>query len=113
MKTNYLASIPRDWTWWETYKSARGSDALHTFVDNVYVFLMKMKPGSFFRIEGGVKPENRDLFIKVCCIFMDEYRYMPGWTDYYEFNTDATEIRRVRLPVPEKKKNKKSVKETT
>jgi hypothetical protein len=112
-RPNYLESIPRDWNWYETYKSARGVDALHTFVDRVYKFLMNMKPDSFFRIDSGVKPENADLFIKVCCMFISEYGYLPDRTDYYEFNADATFIRRHSIPVSEPKKPKAKTVQST
>jgi hypothetical protein len=63
LRVNYLKFIPRDWAWYDAYKSAMGAEALLTFVNKVYRFLTEMKPGSYFKIDGGVKPENADLFI--------------------------------------------------
>jgi hypothetical protein len=73
---------------------------------------MNMKPDSFFRIDGGVKPENADLFIKVCCLFISEYGYLPDRTDYYEFNADATVIRRCKIPPIDSKRKCTSANQT-
>jgi hypothetical protein len=78
-----------------------------------------MKPDSFFRLEGHVKPENLDLFIKVCCLFIEDRTrmlfidggaHMHRCTAYYDFNSDATVIRCFRIDVPEKKKSRENAK---
>ena len=99
-----LSYIPRDWSWYDAYKSTMGFDALSEYTNRVYRFLTDMPPDSFFRLEDSVKPENTDLFIKVCCRFISEHAYMPGRTDDYEFNADATVLRRIRNHPGEKKK---------
>jgi hypothetical protein len=104
-----LACIPRDWDWYEAYKSRMGAEALGCYIDRVYTFMRNMQPGSFFRLEGNVKPENIDLFVKVCCLFISEYPYLHCY-----FNADATQLRRSRSFTPTKglyEKNKQITKQ--
>jgi hypothetical protein len=101
---NCLAHIPRNFDWYDDYRAARGADALRTYVNSVYGFLYSMPPDSFFRIEGHVTADNIDLFIKVCCMFIDEYEHIPQRTDFFVFNSQADVIRRISLP-PIKKPN--------
>jgi dTDP-D-glucose 4,6-dehydratase len=108
--TNNVSLLMRDYAWYETYKAARGAVALRDYINRVYRFLTDMRPGSVFRLEGNVRPENLDLFVKVCCLFIEERTYMPDCTAYYEFNADVTVIRCIRIDVPEKKTIRKKVK---
>jgi hypothetical protein len=88
--------LPRDWTWYETYKSVMGVEALLRYINRVHALLDNMQPDSFLHLENNVLPENTDLFIKACCLFISEHYHTPDQTSYYEFNADCTLIRRVR-----------------
>jgi hypothetical protein len=89
----------RDWNWVRQYRLLRGTEAFYGYVNEVYRFLDGMKPGTCFRLENNVRPENLDLFIKVCCMFIEEKPPEPALGgSYYEFNDDCTVFRRVALP---------------
>lgn len=45
-----------------------------TFVNGVYKALMEMKPGDRYEFELHVKPQNRELFVKVACMFINEQK---------------------------------------
>jgi hypothetical protein len=84
-----------NYDWHEEYAKQRGREAYRKFINDVYQLLLKMQPGSFFQIEGNVKPENIDLFIKVCCLFIEEMRAAKKGCkieDYYVFSDDYTKI---------------------
>ena len=82
-----------DYSWIQEYISQRGQAAFDKFTNDVYRFLLKMKPGSFFNIEGNVKSENTDLFIKVCCMFINEkHQTQQNIDTEYIFSNDYTKI---------------------
>ena len=89
---NYTVHLMRNWDWLYKYKQELGAEKISEYINRVYQLLTKMKPGSFFSIEKNVKAENRDLFIKVSCMFIDEL-YDSQSSLLYEFNSDATIIR--------------------
>ena len=89
---------PQNWDWVDFYEDQRGAAEFDIYVNSVYLLFSQMKPGSFFDISKNVKHENRDLFIKLCCTFIDETRYVPLHPDsYYEFNPDYTILKNVYL----------------
>jgi len=77
-----------NWEWYYTYRSQMGADNYDRYVSSVYQMLSAMKTGSFFKIEKNVRPENIDLFIKVCCMYILE-------TKGYEFSNDYSIIRHI------------------
>ena len=82
-----------NYDWLKEYTAQRGKEAFDKFINDVYKFLLEMKPGSFFQIEGNVKPENIDFFIKVCCMFIHErYCSKQKFTTEYIFSDDYTKI---------------------
>jgi len=82
-----------NYDWVEDYKSKMGKEAFDKYIHEVYVFLLDMKPGTFFQIEGNVKNENTDLFIKVCSMFMHERHCATREFDTeYIFSNDYTKI---------------------
>ena len=88
----------QNWEWCNDYRSRMGKEAYEKYVSDVYAFLLKMKPESFFSIERNVKPENRDLFIKVCCMFIQEQFLSKQPRDFcHSFSPDYIEIRCVKL----------------
>ena len=98
MMPDYTSHLPKSWDWWELYKEKLGELKLLEYMNRVYKLFIKMKPGSFFSIEKKVAEENRDLFIKMCCMFIDEtYHSPPSMEGYYELNSDCTLLKHVAL----------------
>lgn len=82
-----------DYDWVDKYINERGRDEFYKYLNSVYGFLLEMKPGTFFRIEGNVKPENIDLFIKICCLLICErYDSKQEFETEYIFSNDYTKI---------------------
>lgn len=73
----------KDWSWVELYQRRMGNEAFREYRDNVYRKLMAMQPKSSFDIEKNVREDNRDIFIKLCCLFMNEgnpgYKFSPNY----------------------------------
>ena len=104
---DYSEHIMKNWEWCDRYRSLMGTAAYEKYVGSVYGLLMEMQPGSFFSIEKNVKPENRDLFIKTCCMFMKEQYLSDQSRDFcHSFNATCTEIRCIKLLFSENKNNK-------
>jgi hypothetical protein len=71
-----------------------GKEAYEKYVNDIYKFLLAMQPGNFLSIEKNVKPENIDLFIKVCCMFIQEQQASSTPRKFYHtFSDDYAEIR--------------------
>lgn len=69
-----------------------GTEELRKYVNDVYRFLMNIKPGSRIRIDNIVKRENKKLFIEVVKMYQAEAN------DYsVQFNIDY-EILRKKQP---------------
>ena len=97
---DYSQHIMRDWGWYNEYRARMGKEACDQYVSNVYKLLLSMQPGSFFSIEKNVNPENRDLFIKICCMFIQEQFMSEHPRDFHHsFNEDYTEIRCVEIKI--------------
>jgi len=95
---DYSEHIMKNWEWCEQYRSRLGREAYWKYVNKVIELLIDMKPDSFFSIEKNVKPENRDLFIKVCCVFIQEQFMSDQPMDFcHSFNSECTEIRCIKL----------------
>jgi len=97
----------KNWDWCTEYRSLMGKEAYWKYVGSVYGLLLDMRLDSFFSIEKNVKPENRDLFIKVCCRFMQE-QFMSGEPRNFchSFNSECTEIRCTGLSFSKNNNNK-------
>jgi len=90
---DYYKHVMKNWEWCNEYRSQMGKEAYNKYVSDVYKLLLGMKPKSFFSIEKNVKPENRDLFIKVCCMFIQEqYQYDFPEGVFHLFNAYCSEI---------------------
>jgi hypothetical protein len=91
---DYSQHRPQDWEWCNEYRSRMGDEAWWKYINDVYGFLLSMRPGNFLSVEKNVKPENVDLFIKVCCLFIQEQQAssFPGEL-YHIFGDDYAEIR--------------------
>ena len=96
--TDYSNHIMKNWDWCDAYRSRMGEESYYKYVGNVYDLLLNMQPGSFFSIEKNVKPENRDLFIKICCRFIQEQFMSDNRRNFnHSFNSNCTEIRCTKL----------------
>lgn len=85
---DYSQHRPNDFNWVNTYISDMGKQNFHTFLNRVFGRLMKMQVGETYDLTKKVSAENRDLFIKVAC-----YYIQCGNIDYY-FSNDYTVIYR-------------------
>jgi len=95
---DYTNHIMKNWDWCAEYRFRLGKEAFYKYVDNVYTLLSEMKSESFFSIEKNVKPENRDLFIKCCCMFMQEQFMSEVSREFcHGFNRECTEVRCMKL----------------
>ena len=92
---DYTIHLPKNWDWWDFYKEKLGQSNLIEFMNRVYNLFIKMKPDSFFSIEKNVSEDNRDLFIKLCCMFIDESYHSPPSSGFYELNSDCTILKHV------------------
>lgn len=85
---SYAQYRMNDWGWIPRYKSLMGKESFNEYVNNVYLELMSMKIGKSFSIDSEVKTENRELFVKIVCMFIQEGNYD------YEFSPDYKIVRR-------------------
>jgi hypothetical protein len=89
--TDFTSHLPKNWNWYEFYRNKLGHYQLLEYTNQVYRLFINMKPGTFFSIEKNVTEENRDLFIKTCCMFIDETYHAPLCTEgYFELSSDCT-----------------------
>lgn len=77
-----------DYGWIGIYQSRMGADQFKQYVNLIYKELMAMKVGETLVIESTVKAENRELFIKIVCMFIQE-----GNPDY-EFSSNYKIVKR-------------------
>ena len=70
--------------WCNEYRSRMGKEQYDDFFQKVYSHLLQLPEGKYFDIEKNVTEENRDLFIKICCLFILEQRMSVG--DYWVFD---------------------------
>lgn len=92
-----------DYLWIDIYKKKLGKDAFHKFLDTVYSWLLRLKPGESINIATSkpITDQNRDLFIKSACLFISEGH------DGYEFSNNYTVItHKANQPVIWNKKKK-------
>ena len=76
-----------DWAWVEHYKERMGAEAFRDYMNRVYGTLLRIPVGGSIQITERVRPENRELFIKIGCMFIQE-----GHADN-DFNETFTAIR--------------------
>ena len=74
----------------DEYRRTMGTDFCN-YRNRVYSLLMRMRKGTFFVFEKNVRPENMELFVKLCCLFILERRMN---VDDYVMADDYTLIRR-------------------
>ncbi len=74
-----------DWKWREEYRSQMGSEAYDKYFKSVWLALDQLDVNEYYDIIRYVRPENHDLFIKICCQYIITHRS-------YEFSNDFTKI---------------------
>lgn len=84
---NYSSFRPVDRYWVGYWERRMGAEAFRAYRDKVYAFLVGMEPGTR-RVDGICREENRELFIKLICQYIEE-----GNGDVH-FSDDYTEIRK-------------------
>ena len=108
---DYSEHIMKNWEWCEQYRSRMGNENYWKYVNSVYELFTTISPGKFFSIEKNVKPENRDLFIKICCRFMQEQFMSDHKEDFcHSFNAECTEVKCMSLQFSGKSNKNNSVK---
>ncbi|MDR0681744.1 MAG: hypothetical protein LBG15_07855 [Dysgonamonadaceae bacterium] len=99
--------ITQSWEWCKDYRSRMGKESYEAYVNKVYTLLLNMRPNTYFSIGKNVSPENLDLFIKICCMFIQEQFLSDRCRDYHHtFSPDYREIRCVSLHFSKLNSNK-------
>lgn len=75
-----------DWKWYNLYRTQLGAEEFDTYYTRVWQLLDSFKENQYYNIIN-VTPENRDLFIKICCQYIMTNKK-------YEFSNDYTQIKR-------------------
>ena len=83
---HYLLQSLTDPTWINEYAAKMGEQALYAYKNEVYKALYNLQFGESIVIEKWVKPENYDLFVKICCCFISESE------GCYQFNVECNKI---------------------
>ena len=87
-----------DWNWIAIYKEKMGVDLFREYVNGVYNELLNMKVDCSFSLEATVKEENRELFIKIVCMFIQEGNYDYDFSQDYKFIRRHEKTTLVRKP---------------
>lgn len=94
---NLSHHIPQNNDWLKAKMYEMGVPQFMEYSNRVYKLLLDLQPGCFINIANtkAVSEQNRELFIKCCCLFFTEKgNPFTG----YEFSADATKITR-REPI--------------
>lgn len=96
---------PNDWEWYSRYKEKYGPEAFQQYKNKIFKMLEELKPGRLydfteaeakgskifivtFEDNGTPRQEaNPDLFVKLCCMFIESCHD-------YEFSDDYNKIKR-------------------
>ncbi|MCD7850460.1 MAG: hypothetical protein LUH63_12465 [Parabacteroides sp.] len=81
---SYVAYRLVDWDWIGRYKEKMGHNLFMDYVDDIYSELLSMKVGDMFSLDSNVKEENRDLFVKIVCMFILEGHPDYSFSDNYK-----------------------------
>lgn len=82
----YILTDFRDPTWLNNYIAAMGEEAFWTYKRKLYLMLYNLEVGQSIEVQKWAKPQNLDLFMKICCCFVQESRFN------YQFNNEFTTI---------------------
>ena len=77
-----------DWKWIDEYQTRIGKEDFDKFLNQIYGWLMNLKPGQSIDLTSHDKitDRNRDLVIKIGCLFIQEGNIG------YQFTNDFTQI---------------------
>ena len=78
----------QNWDWFSRYRSQMRKEQFNDFFQKVYSCLLQIPEGKHFDITKNVTEKSRDIFIKICCLFILEQRKSVG--DYWVFNENYT-----------------------
>ena len=81
---SYAAYRLVDWDWIGRYKEKMGHGRFMDYVDAIYSELMGMPVGGTFSLESNVREENRELFVKIVCMFILEGHSDYSFSDNYK-----------------------------
>ena len=87
----------------EPYKQSMTEEKFFAYARRIYERLANIRPGEEFNIEKKVSAPNRELFIKIACLYIHDF---PG---YAIFNNTFTVITRPQTP-PAKPSKAKQIK---
>lgn len=73
----------QNWEWCNEYRSLMGKEQYNDFFEKVYSCILQIPEGKQFDITKNVTEKSRDIFIKICCLFILEQRISVG--DYWTF----------------------------
>lgn len=73
----------------EPFKSKLGDKEFYKYAIGIYKYIAKMLYGTKFDIEKGVADHNKEIFIKIACLYWIDF---PG---QIQFNETFTEIKRI------------------
>lgn len=85
-KVDYSKHRMNDYDWIAKYQSIMGKEEFFYFLNRVYKRMLQMKTGETYKIANKVQEANRDLFIKIVCLFILE------GNQNYIFSEDYTKI---------------------
>lgn len=71
-----------DWSELSKFKDEMGIEEYNAYTDKVYSVLLNLPPGKFYSVNKLAKPENFDLFIKICCLFIHSNHQYTMSSDY-------------------------------
>lgn len=82
----YIIHDFKDATWFNQYIESIGEDAFWNYKRKLYLMLYNLEVGQSIEVLKWTKPENLDLFMKICCCYVQESRCN------YQFNNEFTII---------------------
>lgn len=86
---NLLEYIPEDDKWIDEFCNKLGTEYIMDYYHRVWLMLYDMRVGQVFDIEKRVKPQNRELFVKMASLCISEFRSRDkGWY----FSEDGSKI---------------------
>lgn len=74
--------------WDEIFEMKRNDPNLFDYIDFVYGKLNSLSPGESYSVAERIRPENRQRFVKIACMYMSE-------SNEYVFGKDYFTIRRL------------------
>lgn len=80
--------------WEEIIEMEKQDPTFPDYVNFVYEKLNSMAPGESYLVSKRIRPENREKFVKIACMYMSECK-----EEYYVFGKDCFTIKRLEETV--------------